>query len=100
MGEPLTVNIPHSLGKAGAKTRIGGGIHQLGEIIPGAALSGERWEDDSFFFTLEAMGQRVGSEIQVRDDEVYAIFDLPPMLALFANKIKEKMQKEGTKMLE
>lgn len=100
MGEPVTVNIPHKLGLAAAKSRIGGGIHKLGEVIPGATMSGERWEGDTLFFKLEAMGQRVNSEVQVREDEVYGIFDLPPMLAMFANKIKEKLRKEAPKMLE
>tara|TARA_R110001599_G_scaffold8428_1_gene40695 strand:+ start:775 stop:891 length:117 start_codon:yes stop_codon:yes gene_type:complete len=38
--------------------------------------------------------------MHVRDDEVCVIFDLPPMLAIFANKIKEKLMKEAPKMLE
>jgi len=100
MGEPVTVNIPHKLGQAEAKSRIGTGIHTLGEVIPGAALSDHHWEGDNMHCTITAMGQTVGCEMQVRDDEVYGIFDLPPMLAMFANAIKEKLQKEAPKMLE
>jgi hypothetical protein len=100
MTEPVTVNIPHKLGLDEAKSRIGGGIHQLGELVPGATLTDHHWEGDTLHFTLDAIGQRIGSEMQIRDDEVYAIFDLPPLLAMFANKIKEKLQKEGPKLLE
>lgn len=100
MGQPVTVNIPHKLGTAEAKSRIGSGIHTLGEIVPGASISDHHWEDDDMHCTIEALGQRVGCEMQIRDDEVYGIFDLPPMLAMFANKIKEKLQKEAPKMLE
>jgi len=100
MGEPVTINIPHKLGQAEAKSRIGGGIHQLGEMVPGATLTDHHWEGDNLHFTLEVMGQRIGSEMQVREDEVYAIFDLPPVLAMFANKIKEKLQKEAPKLLD
>ncbi|MEO9635264.1 MAG: polyhydroxyalkanoic acid system family protein [Parasphingorhabdus sp.] len=100
MGEPVTVSIPHKLGLAEAKSRIGSGIHTLGDMIPGASLQDHHWEGDHLHFTLEAVGQRIGSEMQVREDEVYAILDLPPMLALFANKIKEKLMREGPKMLE
>ena len=100
MAEPVTVNIPHKLGVEEAKSRIGSGIHTLGDIIPGASLTDHHWEGDHLHFTLEAVGQRIGSEMQVREDEVYAIFDLPPMLALFANKIKAKLMKEAPKMLE
>ncbi len=100
MGEPVTVNIPHKLGLAEAKSRIGSGIHRLSEIIPGATLTDHHWQGDHLHFTLDAVGQRIISEMQIREDEVYAIFDLPPMLAMFANKIKEKLLKETPKMLE
>lgn len=100
MSEPVTVTIPHSLGLSEARNRIGNGVHKLGESVPGATLTGHHWEGDTLHCTMEAMGQTVGTEMQVRDDEVYAIFDLPPLLAMFANKIKEKLQKEAPKMLE
>lgn len=100
MGVPVTVNIPHKLGLDDAKSRIGAGIHTLGESVPGATLTDHHWEGDTMHCTLLAMGQRVACEMQVRDDEVYGIFDLPPMLAMFANKIKQKLQKEAPKMLE
>ena len=100
MGEPVTVSIPHQLGLSEAKSRIGNGIHTLGELIPGATMTDNHWEGDSMHCTIEALGQRVGCEMQVREDEVYGIFDLPPMLAMFANAIKEKLQKEAPKMLE
>ncbi len=100
MGEPVTVNIPHQLGVAEAKSRIGSGIHTLSDIIPGASLTDHHWQGDHLHFTLEAVGQRIISEMQIREDEVYAIFDLPPVLAMFANKIKAKLQKEAPKMLE
>lgn len=100
MGDPVTVNIPHKIGLAEAKNRIGKGIHTLSDVIPGATLSDHHWQGDHMHCTIEALGQRIGCEMQVREDEVYGIFDLPPMLAMFANKIKEKLQKEAPKMLE
>ncbi len=100
MSEPVTVTIPHKLGLTEARNRVGSGIHTLGDIIPGASMTDHHWEGDHLHFTLEAVGQRIGSEMQIREDEVYAIFDLPPMLAMFANKIKAKLMKEAPKMLE
>jgi len=100
MSEPVTVNIPHKLGLTEAKSRVGSGVHTLSDIIPGASLTGHRWEDDHLHFTLEAVGQRIVSDMHVREDEVYVILDLPPMLAMFANKIKAKLMKEAPKMLE
>ena len=100
MADPVTVNIPHKLGVEEAKSRIGSGIHTLSDIIPGASLTGHHWEGDHLHFTLEAIGQRISADMHVREEEVYALFDLPPMLAMFANKIKAKLQKEAPKMLE
>ncbi len=100
MAEPVTVNIPHKLGVAEAKSRIGSGIHRLSDIIPGASMTDHHWEGDHLHFTLEAVGQRITADMHVREEEVYAVFDLPPMLAMFANKIKAKLQKEAPKMLE
>ena len=100
MGVPVTVNVPHKLGLADAKTRIGNGIHTLSDTVPGATLTDHHWEGDTMHCTLEAMGQRIKCEMQVREVEVYGVFDLPPMLAMFANKIKAKLQKEAPKMLE
>jgi len=100
MSEPVTVTVPHKLGLTEAKSRIGSGVHTLSDIIPGASLTAHRWEDDHLHFTLEAVGQRIISDMHVREDEVYVVLDLPPMLAMFANKIKAKLMKEAPKMLE
>lgn len=100
MGEPVTVNIPHKLGLEQAKIRMASGIHKISESVPGAMMKDHHWDDNTLHCTLEAMGQSIIGEMEVRDTEVYAVFDLPPLLALFANKIKEKLQKDAPKMLE
>jgi hypothetical protein len=46
------------------------------------------------------MGQRVASSLDVRDDRVIAMVDLPPFLALFADRIRAKLAKEAPKLLE
>ena len=100
MAEPVTVTIPHKLGLTEARNRIGKGIYMLSETVPGATMTDHHWEDDTMHCTLEVMGQHIGGKMQVREDEVYAMFDLPPLLAMFANKIKQKLQKEAPRMLE
>jgi hypothetical protein len=46
------------------------------------------------------MGQTVASRLDLHEAHVHAEVDLPPFLALFANKIREKLQKEAPKLLE
>src|SRR5690554_1930174 len=100
MGEPVTITIPHKLGLTEARSRIASGIHTLSEAVPGAVLTEHHWTGDTMHCTLEAVGQKIGGVMEVREDEVIVTFDLPPMLAMFANKIKEKLQKKAPKMLE
>lgn len=100
MAEPVTVDIPHKLGREGARARIAGGVGKIGGMFPGGGAVQERWEGDTLHFTVSAMGQTVASRLDVFEDRVHAEVDLPPMLALFAGKIREKLQKEAPKLLE
>ncbi len=100
MSEPVSVTIPHKLGRTEAKSRIEGGIYKLESAIPGAQMSEQHWEGDALHFTLDAMGQHITCSMDIKDEHIDAVFELPPLLAMFANKIKEKMQKEAPKLLE
>ena len=100
MNDPISVDIPHKLGLAGARERIEKGVGKLASFVPGGAVTEHRWEGDTLVFTVEAMGQRVASRLDVLETKVHATFDLPPMLRLFASKIREKLTKDGTKLLK
>ncbi|MBW4331901.1 polyhydroxyalkanoic acid system family protein [Stakelama sp. CBK3Z-3] len=100
MPDPITVDIPHKLTRETARARLEGGIGKVADMIPGGAVTDHRWEGDTVFFTVEGMGQRVASRMDVGDDKVHAVIDLPPMLALFANKIRDKLTREGPKLLK
>ena len=100
MPEPITVDIPHKLGRDVARARIAGGISRLAGMFPGGGHVEERWEGDTLHFTVSAMGQRVASRLEVFDGYVHAVVDLPPMLALFASKIREKLAKEAPRLLK
>lgn len=101
MPEPVTLDIPHKLGKDGARARLNKGVGKIGDMIPGGGGTVEqRWDGDTLHFTVSAMGQTVASELEIFETRVHAVVDLPPMLALFANKIREKLQREAPKLLE
>lgn len=67
--------------------------------MPGSTVKAHRWEGDTLAFTLEALGQRVATKIEVFDDRIHAIVDLPPMIALFTDKIRAKLLGTATKLL-
>lgn len=100
MAEPVVVDIPHRLGRDVARARIAGGMGKIAEIVPGGGHVEQRWEGDILHFTVSAMGQTVASRLQVFDTHVHAEVHLPPMLALFASKVREKLAEKGTKLLK
>ena len=100
MATPVTVDIPHQLGKQGVRDRLDGGIGKIGRLIPGGAQVDHRWDGDTMHFTVGAMGQQIGCRATVSDSNVHAIVDLPGFLGLFAGKIRDVIQQEAPKLLK
>lgn len=100
MSEPIVVDIPHKLGREAARARLAGGVGKIGSMFPGGGNVEHRWEGDTLHFTVSALGQTVTSRLEIFDAHVHAVVDLPPMLALFAAKIREKLQKDAPRLLE
>lgn len=99
MPAPITIDIPHELGRVAAREKLEKGVGQVAAAVPGGSVRSHHWEGDTLIFEIEAMGQRVGSKLEVFDTRIHAIVDLPPLAALFAEKIKTKLSQVGTKLL-
>ena len=97
---PIEIDIPHKLGRAEAKHRISTSFGKLADFIPGGAVTEHRWTGDTLDFVVEAMGQRVSARLDVQEAKVHAMFEIPAFLALFSDRIREKLAKEGPKLLE
>lgn len=100
MGDPISLDIPHKLGKAAVRTRLDGGIGKIGRLIPGGGDVRHSWDDDTMTFTVAALGQEMVCKVAVFDEKVHAEVDLPPMLALFAGKVREVLGQELPKLLK
>ncbi|MEO1169327.1 MAG: polyhydroxyalkanoic acid system family protein [Pseudomonadota bacterium] len=100
MAETITANIAHQLGRAEARRRIADGMDGFADAIPGGAVTEKRWEEDTAFFTIEALGQRLACRLDVMDDVVVATFELPTLLSPFAGAIRNKLEEYGPKLLE
>lgn len=99
MTQPITLDVPHSLGRSGARERLERGTAEIVGIVPGGRLTEHRWDGDTLHFVIEAMGQRVVSRIEVHETNIHAVVDLPPLAALFAKTIQEQLGQVGTKLL-
>ena len=100
MSGPITVDLPHQLGKTAARARMEAGAGKLTSFIPGGTVTEHRWEGDTMIVAVQALGQRVAARMIVTETHVHALFDLPPLLASFAGTIKGKLQKDGAGLLK
>jgi hypothetical protein len=108
MARPVSVTIPHSLGKLEARKRIETGFGQMRQNLLGgvAGMLGkmitihDHWEGDQLQFEGSGMGQKLTGRLDVRDDSVLIQIDLPDMLAALAEKITGNIKSEGQKLLE
>jgi hypothetical protein len=103
MSRPVTVNLPHNLGKDEARRRIEAGFGRLRQNMTGglgAMVSfNERWEGDRLQFEGSGLGQKLTGRLDVFADTVRIELDLPEILAALADRITGALKKEGQKLL-
>lgn len=102
MAEPLTVVIPHKLGKAEARARVDRGLNQFEQKLFGvqAGRMQKAWQDDRLVLQTRVLGQRVSGRIDVGERDIRIEVDLPGLLRGFADKLAGKLQREGQLLLE
>jgi hypothetical protein len=100
MATPITVTIPHQLGRAEARRRIETGFAKIVNLLPGGAGTySESWEGDRLTFGVGTMGQTVSGVINVLDAAVTMEIELPGVLGMVASSLKERLQKAGQLLL-
>ncbi|MBU3077798.1 polyhydroxyalkanoic acid system family protein [Sphingomonas quercus] len=100
MSGPIHVDIPHQLGKEGARARLSANAHKLARHVPGGmAEVTTGWEGDRMTITVAAMGQTVTAYADVREDVVHAEIMLPFLLSMFEAPIAAAIRSEGPKLL-
>ena len=101
MTTPITLSIPHQLGRAEARRRIESGFSKVVDVVPGGstAACSQRWDGDRLAFSIGAMGQTVKGFIDVLDATVTMEIELPGFLGLLAGGFKDRLKKAGQKLL-
>ena len=100
MVTPISVSIPHQLGRVVARGRIEAGFAKMVQLLPGSggALN-ERWDGDRLTFSVAAMGQTVTGVIDVLDSEVRMEIELPAVLGMIAGGLRDRLRKAGQLLL-
>ncbi len=100
MATPLSINIPHQLGRAEARRRIETGFANLVRQLPGGGGNFvQRWDGDRLTFSVSGMGQTVSGTVEVLDAVVRMEIELPGVLGMLANGLKGRLQKAGQLLL-
>lgn len=100
MGQPFTVSIPHRLGKAEAVERMQRGISlmrdRLGKQV---SIVHEVWTGDHLDFKLVIVGTPAAGTLDVAEDHVSLVVELPFLLNLMAQKVKGLIEQQGNRLL-
>ena len=100
MATPITISIPHQLGRAEARRRIEAGFGKIIHLLPGSGGTfNERWEGDRLSFGGAALGQTVAGVVIVLDASVTMEIELPGVLGMIASGLKDRLQKVGQLLL-
>ncbi len=101
MSRPLTVTIPHNLGREVALRRIQDGIAQIRDKYAGQfTVQNETWNGDKLDFSIMALRQTVSGSIEVAEASVTVSVILPLFLSMLAEKARTLIQQRGQLMLE
>ena len=96
MATLITISIPHQLGRAEARRRIEAGFAKIIDLLPGSGgARSERWDGDRLSFSAATMGQTVAGVVTVLDNAVTMEIELPGVLGMIANGLKDRLQKVG-----
>jgi putative polyhydroxyalkanoic acid system protein len=96
---PLTVSIPHTLGRAEAVRRLKAGL----EGLPQAGLLSveqQAWDDNRMTFVVRALGQAVPGSLDVEDNAVRLEVELPGLLLRLWEPLKNVLMGRAKLLLE
>ncbi|XUU61130.1 polyhydroxyalkanoic acid system family protein [Erythrobacter sp. HA6-11] len=98
----MRVALPHELGKEEVRRRLKDRSHEIADYIPGGMAQVETgWaNDDCMTLHVAAMGQSIDGQVEIEDDQVIFIVELPAALGFIRGMLEGAIRKNGTKLLE
>lgn len=100
MTTPISINIPHQLGRSEARRRIESGFANIvGQLPGGGGSCVQRWDGDRLTFSVKGLGQTLSGVVDIHDATVSMEIQLPGVLGMIANGLKGRLQKVGQLLL-
>jgi hypothetical protein len=104
VSRPVSVNVPHKLGRDEARRRIEQGFGQIQQQLTGG-MAGmvacqQRWEGNRLYFEASSLGQKMTGRLEVSDDSLHIEVDLPEILAMLAERTTGKLKETTRGLLE
>ena len=101
MSTPVTISVPHKLGREEAVRRLKSGLSRMANNLGGVIkIEQEVWSGDRLTFQMQGLGQSAAGTIDVRDDSLLIAVTLPWLLAKIADQFIPKLKREATLLLE
>ncbi len=101
MGTPVTVAVPHRLGREEAVRRLKSGLSTMrGNLSSLVTIERENWNGDTLQFDMRGLGQTAAGTITVFDDNIRIEVTLPWLLAKVAERLQPALKREATLLLE
>jgi len=98
---PLTVTVRHDLGAREAKRRVDLDFRRFAQQIGVRAGDVEKdWKDNRLSFSALTMGETTSGWVEVADNVVDILVELPDSMALMARRIGRRLLREGERLLE
>jgi hypothetical protein len=102
MARPVSITISHELGREAALTRLRDGIDRIRDKLGMVKMQlvEEEWNGNALQFGVAALGYTVRGRLEVEEALVRIEVMLPWVLAVFAEKLKLGVEKQGQILLE
>jgi hypothetical protein len=101
MATPVSVDLPHSLGREEARRRIAARIGDLPRHMPGgiADMQSSWTTPDQLALAVKAMGQEASARVDVEEAVVRVTMVLPGMLGFMSGAIAAAVREKGGQLL-
>ena len=102
MSKAVTVTLSHDLPPDEVKRRLVTGIADArakhGQYLTGVQ---DNWtSENQMDFHVRAIGQSITGNVRIEPKMVHVTVNLPTILAMFAEKLRPRIESEGRKLLE